>query len=55
MEVVHTPGHSPGHHQLDIENTIVDAIVAGFSQLEQSGKLHQGNGLFDFGEFKIHL
>lgn len=45
----------PGHHQLDIENTIVDAIAAGFSQIEQSGELVQGNGLFDFGEFQIHI
>lgn len=45
----------PGHHQLDIENTIVDEIVAAFSQLGQSGKLVQGNGLFDFGDFQIHI
>lgn len=44
-----------GHHQLDIENTIVDAIAAAFSQLEQSGKLQQGNGIFRFGDFQIHI
>ncbi len=41
--------------QSDIESTIVDKIVAGFSQIERSGKLQQGNGLFDFGDFQIHI
>ena len=26
-----------------------------FSLLEQSGKLVQGNGLFDFGDYQIHI
>lgn len=45
----------PGHHQMDIKSTIVDEIAAGFSQIERSAKLQQGNGLFDFGDFQIHI
>ncbi len=45
----------PGHHQLHIDKGIVDEIARGFSMLEKNGKLHQGNGLFDFGDFQIHV
>ncbi len=26
-----------------------------FSQIERNGQLKQGNGLFDFGDVKIHI
>ena len=45
----------PGHHQLDIPISLAADIEAGFSQLEQSGKLQQGNGIFSFGNFQIHI
>lgn len=38
-----------------IKSIIVDEIAAGFSQIERSGKLQHGNGLFDFGDFQIHI
>ena len=28
---------------------------ADFSQIEQSGQLKRGKGLFDFGDVKIHI
>lgn len=45
----------PGHHQLDVPVSLAADIEAGFSQLEQSGKLRQGNGIFSFGNFQIHI
>ena len=45
----------PGHHDLDIPVSLVDAIKAGFSMIEKNGQLKQGNGLFDFGDIRIHI
>ncbi len=30
-------------------------IEAAFSLLEEQGQLKQGNGLFEFGDFSIHI
>lgn len=45
----------PAHHRLDIPVGIVDEIEGAFSELEKEGKLKQGNGIFDFGSFQIHI
>lgn len=45
----------PGHYQLNITPILIDKIEAGFSSLEKSGKLHQGNGIFTFDDFQIHI
>lgn len=45
----------PGHHQLNIPVSLINEIEAGFEQLEEIGKLKQGNGIFDFGDFQIHI
>lgn len=45
----------PGHHTLNIECNIIDEITNAFSQLKTSGTLYQGAGLFDFGDFQIHI
>lgn len=45
----------PGHHHLDIPVSLVDDVEEGFRKLEDDGLLAQGSGLFDFGEFRIHL
>lgn len=45
----------PGHHQLDIPVSLISGIEAGFAQIEKNGKLKQGNGLFDFGDFQIKI
>lgn len=45
----------PGHHQLSIPVSLIHEIEAGFEQLEKSGKLEQGNGIFDFTDFQIHI
>lgn len=45
----------PGHHQLPIPVELIGEIERGFSKLERQGKLEQGNGIFDFGVFQIHI
>lgn len=45
----------PAHHQLHIPVDLIDRVERGFSTLEENGKLIQGSGVFDFGEFQIHL
>lgn len=45
----------PGHHQLNIPVDLIDRIEKGFSNLASCGKLEHGNGIFDFGEFQIHI
>ncbi len=45
----------PGHHDLEIPVSLIGEINDDFSQLEQSGQLKQGRGLFDFGDVKIHI
>lgn len=45
----------PGHHQLDIPVSLIDEVKSGFEQIEENGKLKQGNGLFEFGDFQIQI
>lgn len=45
----------PGHHDLNIPPAITGEIEKAFSALEKEGKLVQGNGIFDFPEFQIHI
>ena len=45
----------PGHHPLSIPVSLIDEIEAGFAQIERSGKLKHGNGLFEFENFQIQI
>ncbi len=45
----------PAHHQLNIPVSMIDEIEDAFEQIKNSGKLIQGNGLFEFGDFQIHI
>lgn len=45
----------PAHHQLTIPVNLIDRIEAGFHELESRGMLGQGTGIFDFGDFQIHI
>ena len=45
----------PAHHQLNISISLVNEIANAFQSLYQQDKLHQGNGVFAFGEFQIHI
>ena len=44
-----------GHHQLSVPVSLINEIEAGFAQIERSGKLKQGNGLFEFRDFQIQI
>ncbi len=45
----------PAHHQLDIPASLVEEVSDAFQSLYRQGKLKQGNGVFNFGEFQIHI
>ena len=45
----------PAHHQLNIPVNIIKNIEKAFSQLAGEGRLEQGNGIFDFADFQIHI
>ena len=45
----------PGHHSLDVPVQIISNIKNAFSSLKKDGDLEQGKGMFEFGEFQIHL
>lgn len=45
----------PGHHDLDVPVQMISKIDEAFSILDKSGKLKQGEGIFEFGDFQIHL
>lgn len=45
----------PGHHSLEISVSIMADIGSAFSKLQKEGKLQQGYGVFDFGDFQIHI
>ncbi len=45
----------PAHHQLAISVSLIDEIAKAFQSLYQQGKLYQGNGVFDFKAFQIHI
>lgn len=45
----------PAHHQLNVSISLIDEIANAFQSLYQQGKLWQRNGVFDFGEFQIHI
>ncbi len=45
----------PAHNELSIEVNLIDSIKNAFKDIEDKGMLKQGSGVFDFGEFKIHI
>lgn len=45
----------PAHHQLNIPVNIINRIEKAFSQLAGEGRLEQGDGIFDFADFQIHI
>ena len=45
----------PGHHDLDVPVQMIFKIDEAFSILDKSGKLKQGEGIFEFEDFQIHL
>ena len=45
----------PGHHDLEVSVQMISKIDEAFSMLDKSGKLKQGEGIFEFEDFQIHL
>lgn len=45
----------PGHHTLRLSPDILQEIEAAFHSLSEQGKLKQGNGVFPFRGFSIHI
>lgn len=45
----------PAHYNLNIPISIIEEIDQGFSELYGTGKLRQGNGIFKFENFSIHI
>ena len=45
----------PGHHTIPVSPDIIDKVADAFQSIHDSGELSQGKGIFDFGEFQIHI
>ena len=45
----------PGHHQLSVSIDLIQRVDQAFYRLFEAGKGREGGGVFDFGEFQIHL
>lgn len=45
----------PGHHSLNVNTDIVEKIWEAFVEIERQNKLKQGNGIFEFDKFSIHI
>ena len=45
----------PGHHSMDVSPAMAGQVLRAFRELSEAGKLKQGSGVFDFGEFQIHI
>lgn len=45
----------PAHNDMNIQVNLIYEIKKAFKYIEDKDMLKQGNGIFDFGEFKIHL
>lgn len=45
----------PGHHSLSVPIDIISRIEAAFCDLSDAGRLVQGNGIMDYGDFQIHI
>lgn len=45
----------PGHYSLAVPVDIIGRIETAFHGLSDEKYLKQGNGVFDFGDFQIHI
>lgn len=45
----------PAHHELNTPVSMVNEVDRAFDSLKNKGKLKQGQGVFDFGDFKIQI
>lgn len=45
----------PAHNELSIQLELISSIKKAFADIEDKNMLKQGNGIFEFGDFKIHI
>ena len=45
----------PSHNDLKVEVNLIDKVDEAFNELKTKKLLKQGSGIFDFGDFKIHI
>lgn len=45
----------PAHHKLNIDKSLIEEIWKAFEELEQKGCLKQGNGIYKYERFSIHI
>jgi glyoxylase-like metal-dependent hydrolase (beta-lactamase superfamily II) len=45
----------PGHHDLKIKPEIIQRMKIAFQQLAHSDKLKHGSGLFNYGDWSLHI
>lgn len=45
----------PGHHRLPVPLDMPGRVENALDALKNSGRLRQGEGVFDFGDFQIHI
>ncbi len=45
----------PGHHKLNISNILINEIWNAFEELDKNGNLKQGNGIYKYEKFSIHI
>lgn len=45
----------PAHHRLDVPIDIIERVDKAFDDIKRSGKLAHGGGIFDYGDFSIHI
>lgn len=55
IEVIHTPGHSPRHHSMDIHPEIMSRMRKEFSRLKKEGRLCHGSGIYEFDDWSVKL
>ena len=55
VQSLHLKHILPGHHSFSISTDFADRIEGACRKLDKEKKWKQGSGIFDFGDFKIHL
>lgn len=55
IRTLHVQKLLPGHHILGVSTNLISEVDDGFQSLNKWGKLQQGNGIFQFKDFSIHV
>ena len=55
VQSLHLKHILPGHHSFSVSTDLADRIEGACRKLDKEKKWKQGSGIFDFGDFKIHL